>query len=836
MVAGNAFAQAVVGTIYRYQFDSNSSQSGEATDASADLDLSGTLNAASITLTPQDDTTSGQTTGSYIGNINAAQSGNGYGGSIEITLTADAPDGIVTSSSSTGVFSVEFEVQGAPAQVRFSGTAEVTASGVGFGLASIRILGDADVTVVEVPIDAPTLLSIDESVNLPPGTYTALFFTNAVAQIFAKKQLGPNMAMTTLNVDFSIAQFDQLFWIANDGNFNDAANWQPAQVPGATQTVVFDRDAVYTVTIPPTSTARAIIERGNVSFAGGPYNLTAPGPATPALVVGNSVAAATNNAVLFLDPGMQLVSENATIGLGAGTEGSVQNTLGGAWLIDGIFNVGDAGEGFLTIDNNSPLKAGVMFLGEAESGFGNVAIHGSSSDTNTPLVEVDGSLVVGFAGEAVLRIDDALVSSGNATIGSQPESDGLVEIEGTEGRASWVVGDKLAVGDGGKGVLNILSGRIEPGVPADPTVTELRISEENGSNGEVNVLGPNALITGFNCIDVGLFNGDGRMDIADGGHVLADNMNVGPITNTNTGDGFVNLQNGPLGGATKDQHESRIDIALLLSVGVGGDGAIFSNDGIITAESVDIGTARGGTGIFAIGVGGVLEVVEAIVIGEIGVPDDESGYGILSLDAGSEVSADEIYVRAESRIDGSGTILVETGLFVAAGGVVEANVDVQVAKFLDALTIDGDLFVDGGILEIVVGGLNPGQYGEIRVTGLADLLNPRIRFKFINGFLPQTGTLLPFLEVDGALNMTNPILEFEGVAPGFDFKINEENGKLTFQALSDARAIGDNPNHGFWGCHQSNQAGFTVYMGMLPLLAVPVAAVGFRGRRSRRRK
>jgi hypothetical protein len=75
----------------------------------------------------------------------------------------------------------------------------------------------------------------------------------------------------------------------------------------------------------------------------------------------------------------------------------------------------------------------------------------------------------------------------------------------------------------------------------------------------------------------------------------------------------------------------------------------------------------------------------------------------------------------------------------------------------------------------------------IHATGAVDIQNSTVVFTFIDGFLPQTGDTVPFLVADGGLTVANLVMEFEGVADGFQFEVTEENGMLVFEALSDAQ-------------------------------------------------
>jgi hypothetical protein len=105
---------------------------------------------------------------------------------------------------------------------------------------------------------------------------------------------------------------------------------------------------------------------------------------------------------------------------------------------------------------------------------------------------------------------------------------------------------------------------------------------------------------------------------------------------------------------------------------------------------------------------------------------------------------------------------------------------------IGTLTFGGNVDFASATLEIDVGGLAEGNFDVIHATGAVDIQDSTVLFRFIDGFLPRTGDTVPFLVADGGVTIANLVLEFEGVAEGFQFEVREENGMLVFEALNDA--------------------------------------------------
>jgi hypothetical protein len=61
--------------------------------------------------------------------------------------------------------------------------------------------------------------------------------------------------------------------------------------------------------------------------------------------------------------------------------------------------------------------------------------------------------------------------------------------------------------------------------------------------------------------------------------------------------------------------------------------------------------------------------------------------------------------------------------------------------------------------------------------------------RFIDGYLPRAGDVLPFMRVSGATSGGFTRVEFPDLAPGFQADLQPVDGGFALTALNDARAV-----------------------------------------------
>ena len=219
-----------------------------------------------------------------------------------------------------------------------------------------------------------------------------------------------------------------------------------------------------------------------------------------------------------------------------------------------------------------------------------------------------------------------------------------------------------------------------------------------------------------------------------------------------------------------------------LKVGVEGTGTLVVKDGgEVTAPNARLGLLAGGHGsILVSDPNSTLDAGQFLGIGANSIFEDLMGAAELSIGGGARVTAQTTVLGANGTLKGDGTL---EGNFYNRGGTISPGFSPG------GLVFNGDFTFDSGLLEIEVGGTNPGEFDTIHVDGSATFSGGRIVIVFVDGFLPEAGDSLDFLFANNLSLFENVELAFTGAASGFLFDISPTSGVdglLNFTALNDA--------------------------------------------------
>jgi T5SS/PEP-CTERM-associated repeat protein len=504
-------------------------------------------------------------------------------------------------------------------------------------------------------------------------------------------------------------------WVAVNGDFNIASNWDPEGVPGADQDAVFDQILVYAVSFgTPASSGGFDVKRGFVTFLTGTYQATGGSELVPSAVVGTAIDTNT-----FLS----LSSHNLTTAFSifapdSGHRGGVVVKDGSNWTEQGRMVIGGGGAGSLEIQESAAVSSMETQIGSEASGEGEVTLTPQFPSKGLAAEWTTGSIAVGLRGKGTVEHRGGSIQSHVVSIAVEPGSLGTVTVGSAGNTAIWEFDGDMIVGQGGIGRLNIVEG------------------------GYVVSTAP-----GTNFVFVGLLAGSsiGNLRVEGASSTLDVPKAIVSAGGSSSGSGFISVKNGGL--------------VKCRSTCIEQNGSLRVEDSKLTFNN-------------------------AFLVGNLGT---------VALNNGSlvAVAADaELRVSTGGLVTGSGSIRVaEPEIFgnVAPGVVIS---DPKGLPGLDdaigTLTFGGNVDFASATLEIDVGGLAEGNFDVIHATGAVDIQDSTVLFRFIDGFLPRTGDTVPFLVADGGVTIANLVLEFEGVAEGFQFEVREENGMLVFEALNDA--------------------------------------------------
>jgi len=130
-----------------------------------------------------------------------------------------------------------------------------------------------------------------------------------------------------------------------------------------------------------------------------------------------------------------------------------------------------------------------------------------------------------------------------------------------------------------------------------------------------------------------------------------------------------------------------------------------------------------------------------------------------------------------------GTIAPGSENTLGSGGVGDPG------HSLGTLSINGDLTINDGLLNLEIGGLESGMFDLVDVSGNASIFGGNVNFSFINGYLPQQGDLFEFLLADNISGFENFSFGITGLHTGFDFDLTTTNGGLGLFTTAAAPAV-----------------------------------------------
>jgi len=140
--------------------------------------------------------------------------------------------------------------------------------------------------------------------------------------------------------------------------------------------------------------------------------------------------------------------------------------------------------------------------------------------------------------------------------------------------------------------------------------------------------------------------------------------------------------------------------------------------------------------------------------------------------------APPLLITSAGKLSGTGT--VNQGLF--GFGVINQGV-MAPGDPLGTFTIVGNYQQTAtGTLEIFLGGTDAGQFGQLDITGGADL-GGALDVELFAGFDPQAGAMFEIMESGGITNLDFLSMLFPTLPDGLFFKLDQEGGNLFLDVL-----------------------------------------------------
>jgi len=370
------------------------------------------------------------------------------------------------------------------------------------------------------------------------------------------------------------------------------------------------------------------------------------------------------------------ITGGATVNAGDVIVGN-QSDSSGTLLLDGIgtslkvssLTVGESGQGTLLLSNGAVLtNNGDVIVADQISG-----VICSVNIATSSMLSINGNLTVGSGGVATMDImtGGEAIAIGDVSIGDNPDSSGIVTIDGvqpttgpTSGTpSSLFYGQKLTVGNFGMGTLNISAGGLVAPTPGG--VGEVDIASQSNSTGAITVSGT-----------------DPKSGVSS--QLIAGSLAIGGTMMTAGGMGSLNVNTGG-----KVQIITSLQMWSSGTIDVSGGGSVTVGSGA-SATDGEVQIDEGGT----LGGGGT-------IIGTL-------------VDAGGTIAP------------GDPMTLEITGDYVQTDGFLDLLVDGSDPGLYDHLDITGDLDLDGTVELDFGNGFAPsmGDIYDLISTGTTSDFNP----------------------------------------------------------------------------------------------------------------
>ncbi len=519
---------------------------------------------------------------------------------------------------------------------------------------------------------------------------------------------------------------------------------------------------------------------GDAAAAGGSGSLSVEDANSLVRVAGNAifVSVGTNggNGSLTVsnDALMELEASGGDVDLRIGqTGGTGQATVSGGTLsltstaANGLveIDIGRGGEGSLRVDNGgsvildgSDAIQSALILSGATGGSANLSISGAGSSVLVQAGSGAGAIIVGRSAPATVSITeggtlelDIGSSTGQArfiSIGtndaSAPQGTGTVTVNGSGSQLLVDGAGGIIVGNAGAGTLNVENG-------GNATAQDLAIGHR--AQGSVNVTsGGSVQLEGVGdgrgpSLSVGRFD-DGAMNIVNGTVTLDGTGDPG-------GDGLPGAIS--LGGSADGEGVLNIEGAnarftvqgdgVRTSIGQEGIGRLNISDGaqvVNEGQGISVmGEAAGSSGFATVnGANSLWDAGAVLVVGggynaSTETPIANRGEGTVTLQAGGSVRAGDIYLLSAT-VNGNGSLVGDVSL---AGGTINPGLSAG------RITVDGDLALETGTVNVEVGGTGETAFDQLVVNGDA-ALGGTLNVTLIDGFIPAVGDTFDIIVAD----------------------------------------------------------------------------------------
>lgn len=398
--------------------------------------------------------------------------------------------------------------------------------------------------------------------------------------------------------------------------------------------------------------------------------------------------------------------------------------------------VGNFYDTSVEVSQGGTVSASALTMGEESGTYSQALVHDSGSS-----LTLQTATIGAYGNGTVLVTNNAIMASDAVQVGPTP---GTGTLEATTGAVITVHSNVYV----GKGSAVLLSGATLNLLGNDAV---LGIGQGGGSaDALMQAAGAGTQVNNINgSVRVGE-NNSGTLQISGGASVTAQSVYVGGTSLPYFAPGFLTVSN----------TGSSLQVLEILGIG-----------GILT---------EGETGQLAVTNGGFVQVGRMLSIFATG--DLRIFGGSVNVGAATNPPAN--------------TLFVNTGGWLASAGGIAGNVvagpggSVSIGFFDGTANIAGNYTQEAGAqLSLNIDGTNASSgYDLLSITGNVSLAGT-LTLNFTNGFAPTAGQVYNLINYTGSLSGNFSTVVINGLAPGFQYSLQPQNGALQLVALNTAVAV-----------------------------------------------
>ena len=450
---------------------------------------------------------------------------------------------------------------------------------------------------------------------------------------------------------------------------------------------------------------------------------------------------------LTIQNGGSLTVQGNDIALGEQNTGTGTLNLAGsgsALTFNGDMTIGKSGSGTFAVSGGANFSGSAMTLASG-SGFGAASTGGTGEldIIGASSVQLSQDLTIGKYGVGTLAMaaGAVLANKGNATLGSQPATEGSATLNGS---SNWTVGGNLTVGSQGTGSITVQSASSLIANGTSFTIGKL-------GQGSLTVTGGKSLVQYAGDLIIGK-QAVGTFSIAKGATTA--------LTANGTGDVYIAETSGVSG-----------------TLSIDGSGSnLAATDLVIGGTS----SKAGGNGNVSLTNNGTLTIAQTVTMWQDSSLNVIGGYATIGNTPPTTTTNGNIYVTGNGKLSGIGHItgnVRATSGTVDVGGTKPGNLDVT-----------GNFLQSGGTLKFSIGGSGTGQASQLDVTGSVTISGTALEFDFVNGYAPTKGQTFQVIDPPQSVSLNNISYSFTGLRSGFLFTVNPDVNGLLFTALNNGTA------------------------------------------------